>query len=172
MFIMYTDTASTDPYQILKNWNMSHFGDKLIKEEGWDDVTIWQELTMDELTKQMGFEEGDAKQFRKYVAELNRDPRQLLNRWDLRQYSTALIEEGGHRNISEWRGLTMKQLTNEVGMKDGHAIKFMKYVGKLNAVSIERNSQNLVKESMLDNFASADDSQDDDNLDWKAFSSF
>ena len=136
MFIIYSDTASTDPYQVLKQWNMSHFGNKLIKEEGWDDVTIWQELTMDELTKQMGFEEGDAKQFRKYVAELNKDcvkreSRQLLKVWDLSQYSTALIEEGGHHNISEWRGLTMKQLTNEVGMKKGHAIKFMKCAAKL-----------------------------------------
>ena len=136
MFIIYTDTASTDPYQILKNWNMSHLGNKLIKEEGWDDVTMWQELTMDELTKQMGFEEGDAKQFRKYVAELNtdsvkRESRQLLKVWDLSQYSKRLIEERGHRNISGWRELTLEELTNEVGMKKGHVIKFMKCAAKL-----------------------------------------
>jgi len=51
-----------NPVALLEEWKLDRYENALIEEEGYDDVSIWHEIELDEL-KKMGFKTGHAKKF-------------------------------------------------------------------------------------------------------------
>ena len=70
LFRLYTDTASADPYELLKKWSLEMYGKMLIDEKGYDNPSFWKRLSMEKLVK-MGFKEGHAEQFVECVKQSN-----------------------------------------------------------------------------------------------------
>ena len=135
MCLIYTDTASTDSRILLSNWQLSQYAEILIDHKGYDHTSDWHDLTMEDLMDGMGFKEGHAKRFMKYVDELNtdatqKDPRELLIKWSLEHHAQTLIDNG-YDNISKWKELTMEQLTNDLKFTKVAAERFIKCVAEL-----------------------------------------
>lgn len=57
---------------LLAEWNLSQYAEKLIDEEGWDDPAFWTDLKEEHL-KEMGFKPGQINKFMKNVSEWNRN---------------------------------------------------------------------------------------------------
>ena len=57
----------------LKEWNLSKYEEKLIDEEGYDNVNDWMELTEGELINDIGMKKGHCKRFLKKRFTINRN---------------------------------------------------------------------------------------------------
>ena len=57
--------------------------------------------------------------------------REKLKQWDLGQYQNELMEKLGYDHVDDWKDLTLEEVINDVGMKPGHAKRFMKRMEEL-----------------------------------------
>eukprot|EP01083_Nonionella_stella_P183245 661640_1 len=62
-------TEEMDPYDMMKQWGLQQYAERFIDEEGFDDVSMWIDVTVEDL-KEYGFKTGHAKKFLKKVQEL------------------------------------------------------------------------------------------------------
>eukprot|EP01084_Bolivina_argentea_P228574 386024_1 len=140
-----------------------------MKQSGWDNIDLWEELTEIHLIK-MGFKDGHRAKFnyeylkykmRKGKIEKKFTFKNLLREWNLPIYLFDNMREMGCDDIDLWSQITDEQF-KELGFKFGHIMKFKKHI-KDNAhikqfVEIKRRSmQNEVDET--------DDDDEEENKD-------
>merc|ERR1712228_190676 len=65
---MGDEKEEDERYSLLNAWKLSEYGKILIDEKGWDDISFWKDLSVEQL-KEMGFKDGHAVRFVKNVSE-------------------------------------------------------------------------------------------------------
>merc|ERR1712228_670918 len=59
---MGDEKEEDERYSLLNAWKLSEYGKILIDEKGWDDISFWKDLSVEQL-KEMGFKDGHAVRF-------------------------------------------------------------------------------------------------------------
>ena len=85
-------------------------------------------MVNDKLTK---FDHDDNKENNSNNNDNDLEPSEVLKEWKLYKYADILIVDLGYEDVEDWKLLTKDELMNEIGMKKGHAMKFMRKAAEL-----------------------------------------
>eukprot|EP01084_Bolivina_argentea_P135433 238636_1 len=115
---------------LLYSWGIPQYLINSMKNNGWDNISLWHEITETDLID-MGFQRGHRLIFFDKFTDLLHNQtnvlKYVLKSWNLPIYLYSNMVENGWIDPSDWSEITDSQF-KKMSFKDGHIIKFRKQI--------------------------------------------